>query len=115
MGIGVCGNDAMRAHYQMGNDNVHAGVKSMYLRLGLQMESDSLLAGRSNAGLTDPAQSAAFTLTQIAVLVCSTKEFDDIVVAHMMCQLRDEIPLSFWTPEEQLKKKHLAFLQSQSE
>jgi hypothetical protein len=99
----------MRAHYQMGNDNVHAGVKSMYARLGLLTDYDSLLAGRSNAGLTDPAQNAAHTLTQIAVLVCLSPKLDDIVAGNIIQGLRDEIPDSFWKADRRLRRKHKAF------
>jgi hypothetical protein len=41
----AAGHATMRAHYQMGNDNVHAGVKSMYARLGLLTDYEGLLAG----------------------------------------------------------------------
>lgn len=50
--------------------------------------ADGLLAGRSNAGLTDPGQKAAHTLTQIAVLVCSTPKLDDLVAGNIMQMLR---------------------------
>ena len=102
----------MRAHYQMGNDNVHAGVKSMYVRLGLLTDYDSLLAGRSNAGLTDPAQNAAHTLTQITVLVCLSSKMDDIVAANIVQMLRDEIPQSLWEAHKRLRRKHKAFIES---
>jgi len=92
----AAGRATMRAHYQMGSDNVHAGIKSMYGRLGLMMDYDSLLAGRSNAGLTDPGQNAAHTLTQIAVLVCLSPKLDDLVAGNIIQILREEIPDSFW-------------------
>ncbi|TCK68448.1 DUF5677 domain-containing protein [Acidipila rosea] len=101
----AAGRAEMRAHYQMGNDNVHAGIKSMYVRLGLIGDYEGLLAGRSNAGLTEPGQNAAHTLTQLAVLVCFVEPvFDDYVIADMLMALRDEIPRSFAKAEAQLKK-----------
>jgi hypothetical protein len=102
----------MRAHYQMGNDNVHAGVKSMYVRLGLLTDYDTFLAGRSNAGLTDPAQNAAHTLTQIAALVCLAPKLDDLVVANIMQLLREEIPQSLWEADKRLRRKNKAFTES---
>jgi hypothetical protein len=108
------GRGRMRAHYQMGNDNVHAGVKSMYVRLGLLTDHHGLLAGRSNAGLTDPAQNAAHTLTQIAVLACLSPKLDDIVAAQVMEGLRDEIPTAFWQADRRLRRKHKAFEESQA-
>jgi hypothetical protein len=105
----------MRAHYQMGNDNVHAGIKSMYARLGLLKDYDSLLAGRSNAGLVDPGQNAAHTLTQIAVLVCLSPNLDDVVAAKIMEMLRDEIPQSLGVADSRLRRKDKAFRQAESQ
>ncbi len=105
----AAGRTEMRAHYQMGNDNVHAGIKSMYVRLGLIGDYEGLLAGRSNAGLTEPGQNTAHTLTQLAVLVCfSEPVFDDYVISDMLTTLRDEIPRSFAKVEAQLQKEDKA-------
>jgi hypothetical protein len=104
----------MRAHYQMGNDNVHAGIKSMYSRLGLLTDYDSLLAGRSNAGLTDPGQNTAHTLTQIAALVCISPKLDDLVTAKIMEKLRDGIPQAFGVADSRLRRKHKAFTKVES-
>ena len=95
----------MHTHYQMANDNVHAGIKSMYVRLGLLDDYTKLLAGRSNAGLTEPGQNTAHTLTQISGLVClSEGNVDDIAIAEMMNRLRDEIPRSFYRVEKMLRR-----------
>ncbi len=101
----AAGRAEMRSHYQMGNDNVHAGIKSMFVRLGLLDNYDGLLAGRSNAGLTEPGQNTAHTLTQLAAIVCiSEPSFDDCVIADMLRMLRDEIPQSFAREEAQLRR-----------
>jgi hypothetical protein len=99
------GRAEMRSHYQMGNDNVHAGIKSMYVRLGLVGNYDGLLAGRSNGGLMEPGQNTAHTLTQISMVVCmSEPNLDDLVVAEMMRMLRDEIPRSLNAADKRLRK-----------
>jgi hypothetical protein len=93
----------------MGNDNIHAGIKSMYVRLGLVGSFDGLLSGRSNAGLTDPGQNTAHTLTQLAVLVCGFQPlFDDNVISLMLCELRDEIPRSFSRVDARIKAEERA-------
>jgi hypothetical protein len=103
----AAGRAEMRAHYQMGNDNIHAGIKSMFVRLGLLEDYTGLLSGRSNAGLTEPGQNAAHTLTQLSALVCLTEPcFDDLVIAAMMVMLRDEIPGAFFAADTQLHKDH---------
>jgi hypothetical protein len=101
----AAGRAEMRSHYQMSNDNIHAGVKSLYVRLGLLGDYQGLLAGRSNAGLTEPGQNAAHTLTQLSVLVCfSEPVFNDYVIADMLMTLRDEIPRSFARTDVQLRR-----------
>ena len=110
----AAGREEMRSHYQMGNDNVHAGIKSMYVRLGLLDNYGGLLSGRSNAGLTEPGQNAAHTLTQLAVLVClSEPVFDDYVIADMLISLRNEIPRSFARADRQLAKDDRAIQRAQ--
>ena len=102
----AAGRAEMRSHYQMGNDNVHAGIKSMYVRLGLIGDYEGLLAGRSNAGLTEPGQNAAHTLTQVAVLIgLAEPVFDDYVIADMLVTLRNEISRSFAKVDMQFKKE----------
>jgi hypothetical protein len=99
------GRAEMRSHYQMGNDNVHAGIKSMYVRLGLVGNYDGLLSGRSNGGFMEPGQNAANTLTQISIIACSSEpNLDDLVVAEMMRMLRDDIPHSFHAADKQLRR-----------
>lgn len=100
----AAGRAEMRSHYQLGNDNIHAGIKSMFVRLGL-LDYTGLLSGRSNAGLTEPGQNAAHTLTQLSALVCMTEHsLDDLVVGAMMVMLRDEIPRSFYAADTRLRR-----------
>ncbi len=101
----AAGRAEMRSHYQMGNDNIHAGVKSMYVRLGLMGNYDALLSGRSNVGLTEPGQNTAHTLTQLAVIACSTEPtVDDNVISMMLLKLRDEIPRCFARVEARIQR-----------
>ena len=75
----------------------------MYVRLGLIGAYDGLLSGRSNAGLTDPGQNTAHTLTQLAVLICGAHPtFDDNIISLILCDLRDEIPSSFSVVDAQI-------------
>ncbi len=98
------GHPEMRSHYQIGNDNVHAGVKSIFVRLGLLDDYSRLLAGRSNAGMMEPGQNTAHTLTQISALACLPGKFDDLVIAQMIRMLRDEIPGSFYHADKRLRR-----------
>jgi hypothetical protein len=88
----------------MGNDNIHAGIKSIFVRLGL-MDYQLFLAGRSNAGFTEPGQNAAITLTRLSVLVCMTEpNFDDLVAGSMMATLGEEIPRLFAKADKRLRQ-----------
>jgi hypothetical protein len=111
----AAGRAQMRSHYQLGNDNVHAGIKSIFVRLGLLEDYSALLAGRSNAGLTEPGQNAALTLAQLAVLVCMKEpNFDDLVVGQMMVTLQDEIPQSFYHADKRLRRDDKEVLRERS-
>src|SRR5438874_75795 len=99
------GRADMRSYYQMGNDNVHAGIKSLFVRLGLVDNYKRLLAGRSNTGLADPGQNTAHTLMQISVLVClSEPVLDDIVAAETIRLLRDDVVRSFFRAHQRLRR-----------
>jgi hypothetical protein len=109
----AAGRAEMRSYYQMGNDNIHAGIKSMYVRLGL-MDYEGLLAGRSNGGLGEPGQNAAHTLTQLSAIVCLSEPIlDDLVAGQMMQTLRNEIPQSFNRADKQLRRDDKAHGASQ--
>lgn len=100
----------MRSYYQLGNDNIHAGIKSMYMRLGLMDYDEGLLAGRSNGGLMEPGQNAAHSLTQLSAIVCLSEPImDDLVAGEMMQILRNEIPKSFHRADKQLRKDDKAY------
>jgi hypothetical protein len=110
----AAGRAEMRSYYQMGNDNIHAGIKSMYVRLGL-IDYEGLLAGRSNVGLMEPGQNAAHTLTQLSVIVClSEPVLDDLVAGEMMQALRNEIPKSFNRADKQLRRDDKKYAPAQS-
>jgi hypothetical protein len=101
----AAGKAEMRAHHQMANDNVHGGIKSMFVRLGLIDDFTMFLAGRSNAGLTEPGQTTALTLIQLAVRVCETEgSFEDLLIAKTLANLAHQIPRSFMRADRKLRK-----------
>lgn len=99
----------LRSHYQMAGYNVHAGAKGIFFQLGSL--NDVVLAGRSNAGLTEPAQNTAHTLCLIHSLLRETKQFNvtQIVAMKAIVMIRDEIPPTFWRAEKKLMRDHRAF------
>lgn len=76
----------------MASHNVHANPKGVFLKLGLMQESQVLLAGPSNAGLTDPGCGAALSLTQVSTtLGLLQPSFDNNVALQIIVQLSGEI------------------------
>lgn len=107
----MAGRADKRAHYQIGNDIIHADIKSIFVRLGL-LDYQLFLSGRSNAGLTEPGQNAAITLIRLSVLVCiSEPNFDDLVAGAMMVTLGEEIPRLFAKADRRLREDEKALVQ----
>jgi hypothetical protein len=104
------GLDHWRAHSRMAGHNVHANPKGAFFKLGLLDEVNLLLAGASNAGLADPGQSAALSLTQLssALLVLQTT-FDNLVALRTMLLLEREISEMFVDADQCLKEDEARF------
>jgi Family of unknown function (DUF5677) len=86
------GDAMMRSPYKMASYNVHASPKGVYFKLGSLEGSPVLLAGASNAGLTDPAQHTAVSLAEITLLIIGDSPiFDDIVIGKIVARLEAEI------------------------
>jgi hypothetical protein len=86
------GDAMMRSPYKMASYNVHASPKGAYFKLGSLEGSPVLLAGASNAGLTDPAQHTAVSLAEITLLTIGDSPiFDDIVIGKIVARLEAEI------------------------
>jgi hypothetical protein len=95
----------MRSHYKLASSNVHAGPKGIYTQLGQMGGSNVFLAGPSNAGLFEPAQNAAVTLTRLSTLICGKEwTLDDIVLARIMMLLMNEIPLELQKADDKLQR-----------
>ena len=84
--------DHLSPYYKMASHNVHANPKGVFFRLGHIGESEVLLAGPSNAGLTDPGHATALSLMQISsALMKQNPTVDNMVAVKIMQRLADEI------------------------
>lgn len=100
----AAGRAAMRSHYKMASYNVHASAKGIFFRLSL-LDSSGVIAGASNAGLTEPGQNTAITLTIITSLLFGRPwKLEDIVALQTLAKLRDEIPGALYRAEHKLKR-----------
>jgi hypothetical protein len=104
------GVDHLRAHYQMASHNVHANPKGVFFKMGLIAESEVLLAGASNAGLTEPGHATALSLIQASsVLMKLNLNLDSVVMVKVMMMLADEIGKNLLTASEQLDRDDARF------
>ncbi len=99
----AAGIDHMRAHYRMASHNVHANPKGVFFNLGILAESQVLLAGPSNAGLTEPGQCAALSLAQVSTTLGMLQPtLDNNVALQMIAQLVHEIAEAFGQAHDRL-------------
>jgi len=89
--------DHMRPHYKLACNNVHAGAKGAFERLGLyDHEADVLLAGPSSIGLADPGHAAAISLSQITTcLLLVEPSLDNFVVIRLLDRLAKQVGQDF--------------------
>jgi hypothetical protein len=87
----------------MASHNVHANPKGVFFKLGMLAESQVLLAGPSNAGLTEPGQCAALSLAQVSTALAMLQPtVDNTVALQMIAQLVHEIPEAFCQAQDRL-------------
>ncbi|HEY1933755.1 MAG TPA: hypothetical protein VGG99_17215 [Acetobacteraceae bacterium] len=88
----AAGRSAFSSHYKLASYNVHAGPHALFFRLGL-MDESGFLAGASNAGLSEPGQNTALSLTLISVLLVGTQpNLDNVVSMKILILLSREVP-----------------------
>lgn len=104
----------MQSHYRMASHNVHAGPHGIYFKLGQMGYSEVLLAGASNAGLVEPAQNAALSLSQItALLFPKHPTAIDLIGLKSFERIREAIPETFLKAERKLGRDHAAVLKAE--
>lgn len=81
----------------MASQNTHSGSNGMTNRLGLnEANSDILLVGQSNSGMTAPAHSAAISLSQITIaLLVLEPTLDHIVLMKIIEEFQVDIGAEF--------------------
>jgi hypothetical protein len=91
------GKSLIRSFYKMASYNVHASPKALKFRLGsLGTRNGILLAGASNAGLEEPGQNAAISLTQITALLFNSRwSFEKLSQLKTLMNLRDRTVSEF--------------------
>lgn len=111
----VVGQALMRSHYKFASYNVHAGPQGIFFRLGL-LTPGGIIAGASNAGLTEPGQNMAATLALVNALLFGPRwTFEDIVTLKLLKKLNDQIPSFLLRSERKLKRDDISHRKKQTE
>jgi hypothetical protein len=97
--------DHLLPYYKMASHNVHANPRGIFFKLGIIGETEILLTGSSNAGLTDPGHNTAISLMQITSAVAlSNPTLDDLIAMKVIQQLVDEIGGALVRAHQQLER-----------
>ncbi|HEY0607202.1 MAG TPA: DUF5677 domain-containing protein [Herpetosiphonaceae bacterium] len=102
--------DHWRPYYKLASHNVHANPKGAMYRLGLPPNSPpSLLAGPSDAGLSDPGHGTLISLAQITTALLTTHvNIDRLVVCKVMQKLVRESSTTFMAVHKEMgRPKHI--------
>lgn len=100
----AAGVDHLGPYYRMASHNVHANPKGVFFKLGLIGDTNTLLAGPSNAGLADPGHATAISLVQIcSLLLHLDPTLDNQIAMRVMLTLEDEIGAVLLTAHKQLE------------
>lgn len=85
--------DHLRPYYKWASQNIHANAHGINYKLGLsEAEEETLLAGPSNSGMTDPAQLTALSLSQISVgLLNIYSNIDTLIHQYVIQKLSSNI------------------------
>jgi hypothetical protein len=107
--------DHLGPYYKMASHNVHANPKGVFFKHGLIGESEVLLAGPSNAGLTDPGHATALSLIQISsVLMKQNPTVDNMVAVKIMQRLADEIGEALLLAQKRLVEDERSILRKET-
>ncbi len=67
--------------YDLANKAVHASSQGTFYRLGNMVDNEVISVGRSDYGITTPAEHSAISLAQISTMFFTVFSFSDILVA----------------------------------
>lgn len=105
----AAGRSALASHYKLASHNVHAGPHALFFRLGL-IDDSVLLAGASNAGLSEPGQNTAISLALITILsVADNSTLDGVTAMKLIQLLEREICRAFAKAEKVLEADHVRY------
>lgn len=105
----AAGKSRIRAHYKMACQSIHAGIKGITNSLGVLPGNPVIVAGPSNAGLQEPGQNTAITLTQVTFTLLGPRwQLDDIIAMRVLADLQNQAVKAFALAGRKLKREEAA-------
>ncbi len=100
--------DHHRPYYKLASNNVHANSNGVMFKIGLlPSPQEILLAGPTNSGFTDPAQSTAISLGLITITLATMKPtIDNLVLSDILLKLESEISDEFLKVQKIIEKRN---------
>ncbi len=91
----------------MASHNTHANPKGIMFKLGM-IETNSISAGATNTGFTDPAHQTAISLLQITTTLLLTKPNIDVLIRfEVLKRLEKRVGTEFLKIQKQIEKMEL--------
>lgn len=102
----------MSGYYKIASFNVHAGARSLFFNLSAMSLSDTIISGRSNAGLREPGERAAHALLYVTSLFVGPigQNINRLIEMKTLVMIRDKTIASFAKAESQMIKDHRILL-----
>jgi hypothetical protein len=103
--------DYHRPYYKLASYNVHASSKGIFFKLGqIPNTRNNLLAGASNIGFTEPAQSAVISLGHITRILLTFKPtIDNVAISKILSKLESEIGEEFFNVQQEIERREAAY------
>lgn len=107
----LAGTAMMQFDYKIASLNVHATPRALTTRIGSLRSPDHLIAGATNAGLSDPAESLAITIPKLThLLMTPTNSIDNAVNLGIMLNFREAAIKAFTIADKNLWDEHQSIL-----
>lgn len=102
----AAGINHWRPYYRMASHCIHANPKGIAFNLGLIKQGSMLLAGPSNAGLTDQGHSASISLSQVttSLLLQKPNDFEFVMSMKALHHFVKEAGEAFLAAQQNLER-----------
>jgi hypothetical protein len=109
----AAGRAALRSRYKLASYNVHAGTKGITFKLGT-LDQSGFIGGASDTGLDEPGIDAAYTLTQINMVLLGPRwNLSDQIAMRISVLIRDAACREFSKAHRSLRRDNAKIVRQQ--